>query len=226
MRRTVFPFAARAIATPVAACGGANNEPGAGDRSPIRVGQIVSLTGNYSALGTENQKSVALAVEQINQAGGILGRQIVLTVKDDRSQPDQSVLAFNELKEGSDAIIGSPFSNSALATIPLVDREEIPYLSLTPADEQVNPIHPYVFVIPATSGTSREAGGITGQAIGIGGDRLSLWSHADEIVTAYREGGWDADAIAGTWPSTLGREARPVGIPAPRTPETTPVPRP
>jgi NAD(P)-dependent dehydrogenase (short-subunit alcohol dehydrogenase family) len=73
---------------------------------------------------------------------------------------------------------------------------------------------------------SRESGGMTGQAIGIGGDRLSLWSHADEIVTAYRAGGWDADAIADTWPATLGREVRRVGIPAPRVPETTPVPGP
>lgn len=172
MRRTVSLLATLVLATAVAACGDGTDAPAAGDQSPIRVGQIVSLTGNYSALGTENQKSVALAVEQINAAGGILGRQIVLTVKDDKSQPDQSVLAFNELKDGSDAIIGSPFSNSALATIPLVDREEIPYLSLTPADEQVNPVHPYVFVIPATSGTYAErmlqyyqASGITKVAV-------------------------------------------------------------
>jgi NAD(P)-dependent dehydrogenase (short-subunit alcohol dehydrogenase family) len=67
---------------------------------------------------------------------------------------------------------------------------------------------------------SRQSGGVSGQAIGIGGDRLSLWTHAEEIVTAYRDGGWDADAIATIWPSTLGREVRPVGIPAPRAPES------
>ncbi|BBH71458.1 branched-chain amino acid ABC transporter substrate-binding protein [Actinoplanes sp. OR16] len=128
-----------------------------GDDDPIRIGQIVSLTGNYSPLGTENQKSVALAVEKINAAGGIGGRTIELTVRDDKSLPDQSVVAFNELRSDSDAIIGSPFSNSALATLPSVDREEIPYLSLTPADEQINPIHPYVFVVPATSATYAEA---------------------------------------------------------------------
>lgn len=155
MRRPTLFLGTIALALTVAACGGDEPQP-AGEQGPIRIGQIVSLTGNYSALGTENQKSVGLAVAQINDAGGVLGRRLELTVKDDKSQPDQSVLAFNELKADSDLIIGSPFSNSALATIPLVDREEIPYLSLTPADEQVNPVHPYVFVVPATSATYAE----------------------------------------------------------------------
>lgn len=157
MRRYVPLLATLTLATTlVAACGGDDDAGSAGSDTPIRVGQIVSLTGNYSPLGTENKKSVELAVKQINAAGGVLGRTIELTVLDDKSQPDQSVLAFNQLKERSDAIIGSPFSNSALATIPLVDREEIPYLSLTPADEQVDPVHPYVFVVPATSATYAE----------------------------------------------------------------------
>jgi branched-chain amino acid transport system substrate-binding protein len=140
-------------AATAAACG---DDAADGDDGPIRVGQIVSLTGNYSPLGSENAKSVKLAVEQVNAAGGVLGRQLELVVKDDKSQPDQSVLAFNELKGQVTAVIGSPFSNSALATIPLVDREKLPYVSLTPADEQINPVHPYVFLVPATSATYAE----------------------------------------------------------------------
>jgi NAD(P)-dependent dehydrogenase (short-subunit alcohol dehydrogenase family) len=58
---------------------------------------------------------------------------------------------------------------------------------------------------------------VTGQAIGIGGDKLSLWSHPQEIAAAYRAGGWSADEIAETWPA-LGRWNQPVGIPAPEVP--------
>lgn len=65
---------------------------------------------------------------------------------------------------------------------------------------------------------SDAAAGVTGQAIGIGGDKLSLWAHPEEIVTSYRDGGWHADAIAVTWPSTLGRSPQSVGIPAPVPP--------
>lgn len=65
---------------------------------------------------------------------------------------------------------------------------------------------------------SEAAAGVTGQAIGIGGDKLSLWSHPEEVAVAYRDGGWDADAIAAAWPSGVGREPRTYGIPAPQEP--------
>jgi len=64
---------------------------------------------------------------------------------------------------------------------------------------------------------SAGAAGITGQAIGIGGDRLSVWSHPVEVATAHRDGGWTADAIADAWPA-LAAWAQPVGIPAPEGP--------
>ncbi|MCU7730118.1 ABC transporter substrate-binding protein [Actinoplanes sp. KI2] len=152
MRRLTAIFVSLAMALAASGCGG--NSSGDSKSSPVKLGMITSLTGNYAPLGTEDRKAVELAVQQINDKGGLLGRQIELTVQDDKSMPDQSVLAFNQLKgDGVVAVLGSPFSNSALATIPQVDREKIPYVSLTPADEQVNPVHPYVFVVPATSAT-------------------------------------------------------------------------
>jgi NAD(P)-dependent dehydrogenase (short-subunit alcohol dehydrogenase family) len=65
---------------------------------------------------------------------------------------------------------------------------------------------------------SAESEGVTGQAIGIGGDKLSLWTHPEEVEVSYRDGGWQADDIAATWASTLGRNPRSVGIPAPVPP--------
>jgi NAD(P)-dependent dehydrogenase (short-subunit alcohol dehydrogenase family) len=62
---------------------------------------------------------------------------------------------------------------------------------------------------------SREAGHITGQAIGVGGDRLSLWSHPTEVTSAYRPGGWDAHDIVEAWETSLGRLSQTVGIPQP-----------
>jgi branched-chain amino acid transport system substrate-binding protein len=158
VRRLSSFLAVAAIGLAATACDGKTSTSGSsGSSQPIKVGVIVSLTGNYAPLGSEDKKSIELAVQQINDKGGLLGRKIELTEKDDKSQPDQSVLAWGELKSaGVSAVIGSPFSNSALATIPQVDRDKIPYVSLTPADEQVKPVHPYVFVVPAISGTYAE----------------------------------------------------------------------
>ncbi|MBO1336190.1 SDR family oxidoreductase [Streptomyces sp. VRA16 Mangrove soil] len=60
---------------------------------------------------------------------------------------------------------------------------------------------------------------VTGQAIGIGGDRVTLWSHPQEVKSAYADGGWTPDALAAAWPTTLGAEPQTVGIPAPKVPE-------
>jgi NAD(P)-dependent dehydrogenase (short-subunit alcohol dehydrogenase family) len=60
--------------------------------------------------------------------------------------------------------------------------------------------------------------GITGQAIGIGGDKLSLWAHPREKAVAYAHGGWTPEAIAGEWHTSVGAEPETYGIPAPKGP--------
>lgn len=58
---------------------------------------------------------------------------------------------------------------------------------------------------------SDRAANITGQCIGIGGDKLSLWSHPQEIRVAYNNGGWTAEDIADNWGSSIGQELQSVG---------------
>jgi branched-chain amino acid transport system substrate-binding protein len=135
--------------TTASACGGGDSGSATG---PIKVGLIVSLTGNYAPLGSEDKKAVDLAVDQVNAKGGVLGRKIEILFRDDKTLPDQAVLGFNDVKSKKvTAVIGPVFSNSALAVEPLTQREKIPYLSLAPASEQVKPIKSYVFVTPALS---------------------------------------------------------------------------
>ncbi|MFV0137853.1 SDR family oxidoreductase [Streptomyces sp. HMX87] len=65
---------------------------------------------------------------------------------------------------------------------------------------------------------SDAAKGITGQAIGVGGDRLALWAHPKEKAVAFADGGWSADAIAEHWHDGVGAEPETYGIPAPQAP--------
>ena len=63
---------------------------------------------------------------------------------------------------------------------------------------------------------SDAAAGITGQAIGIGGDKLSLWSHPAEKSVAYHDGGWTPEDIDASWHTGVGAQPETVGIPAPK----------
>lgn len=150
MRRIVPIFLALTITAAIGGCGlGLGDDEKA--EQPMRIGVIVPLTGNYEPLGRDHKKAIELAVEQVNASGGVNGHKLELTVRDDKSTPDQSVAMFNEIKDNVDVIIGPAFSNSALATIPLTEQAKIPFLSLAPADEQVDPVRPYTFVVPAIS---------------------------------------------------------------------------
>jgi NAD(P)-dependent dehydrogenase (short-subunit alcohol dehydrogenase family) len=59
---------------------------------------------------------------------------------------------------------------------------------------------------------SEQAAAITGQCIGIGGDRLSLWSHPGEAVFELREGGWSAEQIAARWEQLFAPAQQSYGI--------------
>lgn len=65
---------------------------------------------------------------------------------------------------------------------------------------------------------SPASAGITGQAIGIGGDRLALWSHPQEKATALSTGGWTPDAIAAEWVPRVADQWESYGIPLPQGP--------
>ena len=65
---------------------------------------------------------------------------------------------------------------------------------------------------------SDASAGITGQAIGIGGDKLSVWSHPSEVALEYSDGGWSADDIAAAWGEGVGKAMQTYGIPMPANP--------
>lgn len=72
---------------------------------------------------------------------------------------------------------------------------------------------------------SDEAAGITGQAIGVGGDRLQLWSHPEAVASEYRDGGWTYEELSASFPfaenqQSVGEKFPP--LPADLQPQTAP----
>lgn len=118
---------------------------------PILIGQIASLTGNNPG-GKDNIGGAALAVSELNTAGGLLGgRRIVLALEDDRTKPDEAAAAFSRLAARRVvAVVGTSFSNASLAVIPLAEAAKIPHISTGAADTQVEPVRPYTFITSLT----------------------------------------------------------------------------
>lgn len=65
---------------------------------------------------------------------------------------------------------------------------------------------------------SEEAGNVTGQVIGAGGDRLQLWSHPDTIASEFHDGGWDYASLQEQFNSLFGSKLQSVGETFPELP--------
>lgn len=68
-------------------------------QTPIKIGLIADLTGRASEIGISGRNGAEIAVEEINEQGGIKGRRINLIVKDDKGFPDEAVKVDQELLE-------------------------------------------------------------------------------------------------------------------------------
>jgi branched-chain amino acid transport system substrate-binding protein len=64
---------------------------------PLRIGLITPLSGPQEFIGTYVKNGAEVAVDQINKAGGILGRQVALEIRDDKANPAAALAAAREL---------------------------------------------------------------------------------------------------------------------------------
>jgi len=150
MRRRKLLVAALAVAALLVSAGVGS---GGQTQSPIYLAEISPLTGPLSFVGTDNRQGVEVAVKEINAAGGVKGRRIVVDVFDDGSSPSQAVVHMRRIAADGKyvGVIGSGFSSSGLAVAPIVAQERLPYISMASSAAQVTPAKPYYYMTTATS---------------------------------------------------------------------------
>lgn len=103
----------------------------------VKIGWLSSLTGPLSSAAIAENQGVQLAVEEINKAGGILGKQIELLTRDTAGDPTKAVnfaqqLAFSDKVQ---FVIGPVNSGEGLATTPILARAGIPNIVIGSIDE-------------------------------------------------------------------------------------------
>jgi branched-chain amino acid transport system substrate-binding protein len=117
---------------------------------PIKIGAIFSITGPASNLGAPESKTVAMLVEKINAAGGVLGRPIQLIVKDSEGSPEKAVSFAKQLIEEQKvlAILGPSTSGETMQIKNLCEEAKVILMSCAAAEVIVNPVAKYVFKTP------------------------------------------------------------------------------
>ncbi len=126
-----------ALALILAACGGTTSTGGNATTSyqgkTIQLGAILSLTGAGGVYGPSSKNGADLAVEMINNSGGVNGAKISLDTRDDASDKAQSAQVAQTLIQGGQllALLGPTLSNSAVAVHPLAESFKIPILAVS-----------------------------------------------------------------------------------------------
>jgi branched-chain amino acid transport system substrate-binding protein len=120
-RRQALASGAAVLATTIA-------KPAIAAKDPIPVGYLPALTGPSSSTGIGINRGIQLAVQEINAAGGIDGRQLELITRDTQSDPTKAVNGAAELTRGQkvSCVFGPVNSGESLAVVPLLARTNTP----------------------------------------------------------------------------------------------------
>lgn len=114
---------------------------------PIRVGHFASLTGDTATFGQSADRGIRMAVEEINAAGGVLGRPLEILSEDDRSVTEEARTAAQKLIQRDEvvALLGEVASSRSLAAAPEAQRAGVPMISPASTNPKVTEVGDYIF---------------------------------------------------------------------------------
>src|ERR1041384_199631 len=105
-------------------------KPAIAQKDPILIGYLPALTGPSSSTGIGINRGVQMAVEEINKAGGVGGRQLELISRDTQSDPTKAVNGAAELTRGHkvSVMFGPINSGEAIPVVPQLAKANVPQL--------------------------------------------------------------------------------------------------
>jgi ABC-type branched-chain amino acid transport systems, periplasmic component len=154
---------------------------------PIRIGAIFSVTGPASFLGEPEKNTAKMLEEDINKAGGLLGRKVEIIVYDDETDATKAVTAYDRLikKDKVVAVVGPSTSGSTLAIVPKAEAAKIPLVSAAAAKKIVVPVKYWVFKTPQSDELAVKA--IFKYAKKVGIKNIAIITASDAFGAAGRE---------------------------------------
>jgi branched-chain amino acid transport system substrate-binding protein len=146
IRRPQIYLAVLAVWPLLAGCNKSAPESSA-DSSTIKVGEFASLTGSEATFGQSSHKGTQLAIDDLNAAGGVLGKKIDLIYEDNQSQAGQSATVVRKLisSDGVVAVLGEVASSRSLEAAPICQQSGIPMISPASTNPKVTQVGDYIF---------------------------------------------------------------------------------
>ncbi|MFP5220874.1 MAG: ABC transporter substrate-binding protein [Acidobacteriota bacterium] len=143
-KKTILAVLLLSVAASILMCRG-------GD--PIVIGFAGQLTGTSSDLGVQGRNGATLAVEEVNRAGGVAGRQLKLLAMDDGNTPEAALAADERLlAAGAVAIVGHMTSSQTMAVLPMLEARGAVLVSPTTSTPALTAIKDHFFrLIPDNS---------------------------------------------------------------------------
>ncbi len=113
----------------------------------IRIGEYASLTGKEASFGQTSHHGVTLAIEEINAAGGVLGRPLELFYEDNQTKPGESATAAKKLISRNKvvALIGEVSSGRSNEAAPVAQAFHIPMIAPAATNPTVTQKGNYIF---------------------------------------------------------------------------------
>jgi branched-chain amino acid transport system substrate-binding protein len=114
---------------------------------PIKIGEYASLTGKEAGFGQTSHHGVVLALEEINAAGGVLGRKLELAYEDNQTKSGESATAVKKLisRDKVVALIGEVSSGRSLEAAPIAQAAKIPMIAPAATNPKVTQTGNYIF---------------------------------------------------------------------------------
>ena len=147
-REQISLVTATLVATGVAllcGCGKPASEAAGGET--IAIGEFASLTGKEAAFGQSSHKGTALAMEELNATGGLLGKKISFIFEDNRTTPGESATIVKKLitRDHVIAVLGEVASGRSLEAAPICQANKIPMISPSSTNPKVTETGDYIF---------------------------------------------------------------------------------
>lgn len=102
----------------------------------IKIAAAMPLTGDGAVYGEPQRKAAALAVEELNREGGLLGMKLVLLAHDDKALPAEAVSLAHMFtsRKGIIGVIGHPNSGNAIPASKIYHKHRMPYVATSPTN--------------------------------------------------------------------------------------------